>query len=260
MLPDFIKPVKPVADFIKLVINVSTRIPCSDEWRLLADLVNLLKPFEAVTVQRGGSYYSTFSTVIPCRYNPKTPLIEQRNSSGVHPSVSRVAGAMYNIFDDKCKAPGVHAFIAAIWILVSRPLRGRRPTKIGRKETPTNEDGSQSDDEDDEGSTPVGLRARGGFDLLSEVIMLGGDHVDDIEVEQELEDELTRYDKLKFDLKYFRGKQKEFDNFDVIAWWNGNSGLFPILAKIALKYASVPGNSVPAERLFSGAGLTVTKK
>ncbi|KAI9907054.1 hypothetical protein PsorP6_016154 [Peronosclerospora sorghi] len=28
------------------------------------------------------------------------------------PSVSRVAGAMYNIFDDKWKAPGVQAFIA----------------------------------------------------------------------------------------------------------------------------------------------------
>ncbi|CEG45039.1 Ribonuclease H-like domain [Plasmopara halstedii] len=80
---------------------------------MLADLVNLLKPFEAVTVQLGGSYYSTFSTVIPCRYKQKTHLIEQRNSPGVHPSVSRVTGAMYNIFDDKWKAPGVHAFIAS---------------------------------------------------------------------------------------------------------------------------------------------------
>ncbi|KAL7683497.1 hypothetical protein Plhal304r1_c041g0119551 [Plasmopara halstedii] len=82
-----------------------------------------------------------------------------------------------------------------------------------------NDEGSQSDDdEDDEGPSAVGLGAtRGGFDLLSEVIVLAGDHVDDIEVERELEDGLTRYDKLKFDFTYFRGEQREFDNFDVIA-------------------------------------------
>ncbi|KAI9919401.1 hypothetical protein PsorP6_017527 [Peronosclerospora sorghi] len=106
MLPGFIKPVKPTCCER---LDPHTR---SDEWRLLADLVNLLNPFEAVTVQLGGSYYSTFSTVIPCRYKLNTHLIERRNISGVHPSVSRVAGAMYNIFDDKWKATCVHAFVA----------------------------------------------------------------------------------------------------------------------------------------------------
>ncbi|KAI9913237.1 hypothetical protein PsorP6_006307 [Peronosclerospora sorghi] len=184
----------------------------------------------------------------------KTHLIEQRNSSGVHPSVSRVAGAMYNIFEDKWKAPGVHAFIASyldprfetVVKQIDNYLVGPAKKMLAEmieeeqdrqreeeKETPTNEGGSQSDDEDDEGPSPVGLGSRRSFDLLYEVITLAGDHVYDIEVEQELEDELTRYYKLKFNLKYFRGNQKEFDNFDVITWWNGNSGLFPILAKNA---------------------------
>ncbi|KAI9911523.1 hypothetical protein PsorP6_009727 [Peronosclerospora sorghi] len=144
------------------------------------------------------------------------------------------------------KAPGVHAFIASyldprfktvvkqmdtylvgpVKKMLAEMIEEEQDRQIeGEKETPTNEDSCQSVDEDDEGPSPVGLGSIGGFDLLSEVIMLAGDHVDDIEVEQELEDELTSYDKLKFDLKYFRGKQKEFDNFDMIAWWNDNSGL-----------------------------------
>ncbi|KAI9920510.1 hypothetical protein PsorP6_015668 [Peronosclerospora sorghi] len=125
------------------------------------------------------------------------------------------------MFDEKWKALGVHAFTASYLdprfktfvkqmdtylvgpakkLLAEMIEDEQDRQREGEKETPT--------DEDDEGPSPVVLGARGGFDLLSEVIMLAGDHVDDIEVDQELEDELTRYDKLQFDLKYFWGRKK----------------------------------------------------
>ena len=64
--------------------------------------------------------------------------------------------------------------------------------------------------------------------------------------------------------------QEETDDFlriqplssdeNCLQWWKKNAEHFPTIAKVAKRYFCIPATSVPAERVFSTAGLIINEK
>lgn len=79
---------------------------------------------------------------------------------------------------------------------------------------------------------------------------LEGDFSDEETERDSLEDELNQYLQEKVTRKGTR---------DPLLWWKLNSERFPHIAKLARRFLCIMGTSVPSERVFSIAGLTITK-
>ena len=57
---------------------------------------------------------------------------------------------------------------------------------------------------------------------------------------------------------YFKQEQSPRDS-SPLNWWKGNGHRFPLLARLARKYLAITATSTPAERVFSVAGLIVSR-
>lgn len=47
---------------------------------------------------------------------------------------------------------------------------------------------------------------------------------------------------------------------DPLLWWKSNEAVLPLLSKVAKKNLGIVATSVPAERLFSKAGETISQR
>ncbi|XP_014437169.1 calcyclin-binding protein isoform X2 [Pelodiscus sinensis] len=83
----------------------------------------------------------------------------------------------------------------------------------------------------------------------SAIVMLLGEGYTEKENEDAVEKELE---------DYFREPCLSLES-SPLEWWKMNGQRFPRLAKLANSYLCIPGTSVPAERVFSNAGLTVNR-
>ena len=75
-------------------------------------------------------------------------------------------------------------------------------------------------------------------------------------VEAVCADEIDRYVRAApLERRKMVNNRKVFN--DPLVWWKQNQGMFPILAKLAMKYLAVQATSAPSERVFSQAQLMI---
>ena len=91
-----------------------------------------------------------------------------------------------------------------------------------------------------EGDEPELKRAKITECLMGDVVI---DITNDTSVEQEIRDYFNEVVRIA----------------DPLEWWKVSQVRFPNLASLAKRYLTIPGTSIPSERVFSVAGLSVTK-
>ena len=64
----------------------------------------------------------------------------------------------------------------------------------------------------------------------------------------------------KKEVMEFQNEPQIHHDSDALVWWKINGKRFPILARLAKRYLCVPATSVPAERIFSTAGLVISNQ
>ena len=90
-----------------------------------------------------------------------------------------------------------------------------------------------------------GLAVLLGDDYTNENITSNGDSDDTDPVLKEIESYL---------------KERPIDREEhPLEWWKENQHRFPLVSRVAKRYLTIPIMSTPAERVFSTAGLTVTR-
>ena len=80
----------------------------------------------------------------------------------------------------------------------------------------------------------------------------------DVYIVQETPDVKSSLEQAEDEVIAYKKKQSVSFNDNSLDWWRANEIFFPLLGNLAKKYLSVPGTSVPSERVFSTAGDIVS--
>ena len=238
---------------LSLALNA---IDCQDlnlngvEWRLCANLIDILAPVEQATLQ--GSHEGGFShagLVIPivqslkCNFKAKPgDLGVCAFKSGLYASISKRYINMYENEIYLCCTALDPRFKTALFSADSTAqVKEILVGKLAKVK------GNGTDNEAESGTPPMKKMK---FDALW----------DCLDIEDSPQSSASASDT-NDEVEVYFSSPKVSRNTDPISWWaDVGVNRYPNLAKVAKSYLCIPCSSVPRERVFSIAGLTITNK
>lgn len=242
-----------------------------NQWNLAEELKNILAEYEMATTIVSGQRYVTLSLLLPVISH----LNEVTSSAATTSTVAaarRFAAKLSAELMSKFPIQNLDLKSVQVLSAVVDPrfhdlkfLEGKQCDRIRQVlKDMLNDQRKKEDDEGEkkaesgsvvEAATPPKLKKESS---LSRLLMQKSSAVtvsqpSKAAADQEFQGKLDREVQL-----YFAEDSIGLDE-DPLLWWKKNSPRFPNIAKVARRYLAINATSVPSERVFSAAGLLVSK-
>ena len=237
-------------------------LPKEEDFTLLEQLVNVLKPFRDVTIQVQGEQYVTISIIRPLLHHLTENVLQlQETDSSVIKNMKRDMvsnlGSRYqslsisNLLDCACFLDPRFKSLP----FMSEDNRKKLHTfvleeAIDHYESLNSDTEPAASEEKNEDQLPLPKKHK------SELGQLLGDMFTNLSQAKQV----TSRDKAENVLQKYLDEPCLNIDENALKWWEQNSSRFPAISKIAQRLLCIPATSTPAERLFSTAGNIISSK
>ncbi|KAG8228342.1 hypothetical protein J437_LFUL009387 [Ladona fulva] len=222
----------------------------SEEWTILKELCQILKPYESITKTISGEKYCTAALVTPmCQglKNVHQKLSAQHFSDAVKHSLIR----LFNGFENRLGNVGKSKTLQTVTFLDPRfksmvfgnsadDVKKNTTNLLSQRIAEANRTAEVSANDQFSGDSDE-LSIWSDFDKTVATTQPQGSYTS-IEVQRYLEDDILPRNK------------------ESLQWWNSHKIIYPNLAKLAQERLCILASSVPCERLFSKAGMVITDR
>ena len=236
----------------------------SDQWTLAEELVKILEPFETATTFFSYEENSSLSTTLPVLLGLVEGLRKEPESETEDPSPLAIEEFKRVVADE----------IARRWDL--EQLETSDPMVLAPLVDPRFKLIPSLSEDSKECIRASIIEQMDSFSLATAVTPSGSEdevenEVQVVEPVQKKAKKLTALDKLlgpekeevcvtsQAELEQYLLEKTVKRTTEPLTWWKNNEKRFPKLAKVARALLNIPATSTPSERIFSVAGLTVTK-